>query len=150
MKVKGKDRLSKYLTDMVFVPYNIKFEPAETKFDWLSTDKKTVTEYVNCPYCGHNFTASFFYFLSKGLLEIYKDKNLLKIKKTLPIFIMYGSMDPVGEFGKGPKELYYFFIKNGYTTDIKSYEGFRHEIFNETNRTLAYSDLYDWLIKNIP
>ena len=102
-------------------------------------------KYLNNKYCGNIFTASYFYDLLKGLKEIHKESNLKKIPKSLNIYILAGSKDPVGENGKGIINLYNLYkkleIKN---VSYKLYDGARHEILNEINRDEVIND-----IKNI-
>jgi alpha-beta hydrolase superfamily lysophospholipase len=51
-------------------------------------------------------------------------------------------MDPVGQYGKGPRYVYKHLLLAG-CTDVceKSYEGARHELFNETCRDDAFADI---------
>ena len=66
--------------------------------------------------------------------------------KDLPIFFVAGSMDPVGDFGKGVLKVVAMFRKIGMkNVKVKLYEDDRHEILNETDRSQVYKDLYQWL-----
>ena len=66
--------------------------------------------------------------------------------KNLPVFFVAGSMDPVGDFGKGVLKVVDMFQKIGMkNVKAKLYEDDRHEILNETDRSQVYMDLYQWL-----
>ena len=66
--------------------------------------------------------------------------------KNLPVFFVAGSMDPVGDFGKGVLKVVDMFQKIGMkNVKVKLYEDDRHEILNETDRSQVYMDLYQWL-----
>ena len=64
----------------------------------------------------------------------------------LPTLIMSGDMDPVGNYGNGPKYVYKHLLVRGVTDlSLKLYEGARHELFNETNRESIFADMTEWL-----
>lgn len=88
-----------------------------------------------------------------GLMEaVYYDnqvKNVLKVSKDLPILIVSGDKDPVGDMGKGTIKVYRQYKKAGITDlSLKLYAGDRHEILNETDRKAVYSDIYKWVYKH--
>lgn len=61
MKLKGKKHRSQLLNKLTFGGYNKAFAPNRTNFDWLSRDERQVDLYIEDPYCGGIFTASFFH-----------------------------------------------------------------------------------------
>ncbi len=143
---KGKASRSKLMTGLSFKGYNDKFKPTKTPFDWLSRDDERNKNYWEDKYCGFICTNGFFYDML-SIIEFINTKDALnKFPKDLPLFFISGSMDPVGEFGKGVKKVY-----NNYKTlgvkDIKMklYEGGRHESLNETNRKEVYDDILSWI-----
>ena len=63
---------------------------------------------------------------------------------------MSGSMDPVGECGKGVEKAYNNFIEAGMNdVSIKLYPEGRHEMLNEINKKEVYSDVLAWLNSKI-
>ena len=65
---------------------------------------------------------------------------------SMPIFLIAGTMDPVGDYGKGVNEVYKKLKKTGHkNVTMKMYEGARHEILNEINRTEVFADIIEWL-----
>lgn len=145
MKIFGRRKQSKLMDKLSFGSFNNNFKPVRTNCDWLTRDEKEVDKYLNNKYCGNIFTASYFYDLLKGLKEIHKESNLKKIPKSLNIYILAGSKDPVGENGKGIINLYNLYKKLGIkNVSYKLYDGARHEILNEINRDEVIND-----IKNI-
>ncbi len=58
-----------------------------------------------------------------------------------PILLMSGAKDPVGNSGKGPKQVYSWLEKTGHQAELKLYEGGRHEMLNEINRKDVYGDI---------
>ena len=68
----------------------------------------------------------------------------------MPILLASGSMDPVGDYGKGVKEVYRMLKKTGHrNVSMKIYEDARHEILNEINRDEVYADIIEWLDEKI-
>ena len=66
--------------------------------------------------------------------------------KSLPTLIISGDMDPVGNYGKGPEEVYNRLLKAGCAdVSLKLYPGARHELFNETNREEVFDDIQSFL-----
>ena len=69
-----------------------------------------------------------------------------QVPKGLPILIMSGDMDPVGQFGEGPKKVAGWLREAGVRDlTLKLYEGARHELHNELNRDEVVADLMSWL-----
>ncbi|HHT65959.1 MAG TPA: alpha/beta hydrolase [Clostridiales bacterium] len=146
--MQGEKAKGKLLDRLTFGTYNKHFKPANTPFDWLSRDTAEVGKYIADPYCGGVFTASFFYDFFRGLNILYDSEQIDNIPKNLPIFILSGSMDPVGEFGKGVVRLVQLYHKHGLTdVSLKLYENARHEILNETNKDEVVEDILGWLNK---
>lgn len=136
---------SVFFDTMSFGAFNKPFE-LEGPMSWLSRDKAIVKEYVDSPYCGFVCSLKFFQDLFYGLGYIDKTKNNQHIRFSLPIYIVAGSEDPVGEKGKGPKAVADMYRKlHLEEVELTLYEGARHEILNETNRKDVYKDLKDWI-----
>ena len=64
-----------------------------------------------------------------------------------PLFIISGSEDPFGEYGKGTTRLYEMYKGIGITdVELKLYEGGRHEMINEINKEQVYEDITNCLM----
>jgi alpha-beta hydrolase superfamily lysophospholipase len=61
------------------------------------------------------------------------------------MLLMSGSMDPVGDFGKGVKKSADFYQDAGFLVNLKLYENGRHEMLNEINRSDVFNDIVNWL-----
>lgn len=142
----GEKAKSKLLDSMTFGTYNKSFSPCRTSYDWLSREPNKVDKYVKDPYCGGVFTTSFFYDFFKGLKSLYEKENINRIPKDLPVCILSGKMDPVGEFGKGIARLEKFYRDQGIIdVHVKIYDDSRHEILNETNKDEVTDDIIAWI-----
>ncbi|MDE5618197.1 MAG: alpha/beta hydrolase [Clostridia bacterium] len=64
------------------------------------------------------------------------------VSKDLPIFIISGDNDPVGDNGKLVNRLYDTYKEYGLKdVTIKLYNGARHELLNEINKDEVYADV---------
>ncbi len=144
--IKGKHAKSKLLYTMSFKDYNKHFKPTKTEYDWLSRDEQIVNKYASDEYCGWIPSNRFFYDVFDLMDFIVKKQNINKIPKNLPIFILSGENDPVGEFGKGPKRVANDYKKAGLNNlKLKLYPQGRHEMLNEINRQEVLNDILQWI-----
>ena len=61
-----------------------------------------------------------------------------------------GDMDPVGNWGKGIKEVRARLKKRNLEDfSSKLYKDYRHEILNETGKEIVYKDILNWLNRRI-
>jgi len=143
---KGWRYRSKFVNNLAIGNNNKKFEPSRTSCDWLSRDEKIVDAYVNDQRINFVFTLNAFYNMFKGILYLYKKENLKHMIRDLPILILSGEEDPVGDFGKAAVKVYDSFKKLGMNkVSMKLYEGARHEVLNEINRNKVYEDILKWV-----
>jgi alpha-beta hydrolase superfamily lysophospholipase len=147
-KSKGRNYRSKFVNNLSFGSYNKPFKPNRTDFDWLSVNEANVDKYIADEWCGAMFSVSYFMDLLRGFKDI--ASNYEVISPELPIYLIAGSMDPVGNLSKGVIKLEKVLKKN-FIKDVsmKLYEGKRHEILNEDNKEEVYNDVLTWLEKHI-
>lgn len=144
----GKKKRTTLLTYLSFGHFNKRIENKRTDKDWLSRNEEIVDRYINDPYCMQIFTTQFYFDLASGVLDINKNSNFSKLDKEVPILLVSGSMDPAGEYGKGPSEVLRKMRDAGVkNVDLHLFEGGRHEILNETNREEVFDFLLNWLKK---
>ncbi|MCL2130511.1 MAG: lysophospholipase, partial [Treponema sp.] len=127
-------------------PYNKFFKPNRTDADWLSRDKNEVDAYVADPLCGFLCSVGFYRDMAKALTRIHRKGDMEKIRKDLPIYIISGSADPVGDMGESTVALANAYRLLG-IEDLETvlYPDARHELFNETNRDEVIGSLLTWL-----
>ena len=148
VKLMGKRNKSQLMTQLTFGDFNKKYKDKKTNKDWLSKDESIVNQYINDPYCMQTFSSQFYNDLVEGLLEINQTSNIDKMNKDLPILLFAGDMDPVGNYGKGPQEVYDK-MKSCGVKDIElvMYEQGRHEMLNEINKMDVYQMILNWINK---
>lgn len=138
---------SHFLHKMAFDSYDKLFEGPS---GWLSRDQTVVKKYVEDPYCGFVCSLGMFKDLFFGLDYISRKKHNQWIRFTLPVYLVSGSEDPLGDHGKGPKKIATMFRRRQLEeVSVNIFEGARHEILNETNKEKVYDDLLDWISYHI-
>lgn len=69
-----------------------------------------------------------------------------RIPRSLPLFILSGAQDPVGEFGRGVRRVFCRYKKIGMTdAEMILYPDDRHEILNETDKENVWHDILSWI-----
>ncbi len=148
-KIKGDRYVSKFVTWVAFSSYN-KRTGSDHPFAWTSRDEKELAKRDADPFCNFPFTVSAMCDLI--LLQSLCNKKdwFTNIRKDLPILIVSGGEDPVGNYGKGVEEVYASLIEEGVTDVIrKLYPEMRHEILNEFGRENVMADVLDFLLSQI-
>ena len=70
--------------------------------------------------------------------------------KNLPILLISGEMDPVGDCGKGVMVTEKVMCKAGVKDiEVKMYPGLRHDILHEAIKEQVYADVYNWVTKKL-
>ncbi|MBP3853428.1 MAG: alpha/beta fold hydrolase [Erysipelotrichaceae bacterium] len=148
-KTRGDTYRSTILANLVLGSNNNAFEPARTRNDWLTKDEAIVDAYNENPLNNFLFTANGYINMFEGL--DYAINHVDAVPKDLPILVVSGAMDPVGNFGLGPKAVYDSYLDHGIVdVQLRLYENDRHEILNETNYQQVYRDLAAWIQDHIP
>ena len=144
--VQGWKHRSNLVNALAFGNFNKKIKPRTSVFDGLSTDRKTVEDYMNDPECGFTFTLNGFDTLSRLVYQLKKTEELKKIPPDLPILLISGEEDPTGDYGIGVKKIAQEYQDAGLTNvKVTLYEGMRHEVLNEQNYQEVYDSIYQWI-----
>ncbi|MCG7408673.1 lysophospholipase [Paenibacillus sp. ACRRX] len=149
--LKGAAHRSEFINNLAFGGFNRSFKPSLTPFDWLSRDEQEVQKYIDDPMCGYVCTVGFYYEFFCFLKEVHHPSTLAKVPLKLPVLIVSGSQDPVGNFGKGLRKLKALYKQLGVQeVSLILYPGARHELLNETNRDEVTLDCIEWLNRLLP
>lgn len=143
---KGERYRSRLINGMAFGLYNRRYKTRRSSFDWLTRENEVVDRYMEDPYCHFLFTINGFYNLFHLLKTVSSKEWAESVPKDLPILLLSGDMDPVGQFGKGVEKVARRLKEAGVRqVSCKLYKDARHEIINETNRDEVYRDLLQFL-----
>ena len=146
----GPMHVSRLLDRLAFGGYGKGITDRRTAFDWLSRDRERVDRYIADPMCGFTFTVNGFGALFELVLRLYSPENLAAVPRELPVYMVSGDADSVGDYGKGVRRAYDSLVAAGLTDiRLKLYPGGRHELLNETNRSQVMQDICRWVEENV-
>ncbi len=146
----GSKHVSTSINKIGFGAYNKRIVQPRTEFDWLTKDEALVDKYIADPLCGFTFTVNGFATLFELIARLHKRDNLLNVPQNLPILMVSGAEDPVGDYGEGVRRAYESLKAVGVKNIVlKLYEGDRHELLNELDRETVMQDILDWITANI-
>jgi alpha-beta hydrolase superfamily lysophospholipase len=151
--VKGWDYRSKFVDGLGVGGYNRAFEntvEAPTGVEWLSRDASQVAAYNSDPACGFMFSLSDYAMLF-DLISRAQAPSAVELPHELPLLLLAGEQDPVGSFGRAPRELAATYTAAGVEdVDLIMYPGARHELLHELNASEVTADLVAWLEAHTP
>ena len=144
--VKGERTRSKLIYSLALGSYNKGFDKSEGQNAWLSRDTEAIKGKSDDPLASFTFTVSGYYDLFTMLERCNSREWFREYPKEMRTLIMSGEADPVGNYGKGTREVYRKLMVAGASDlEIKLYPEARHELFNETNREEIFLDMKKWL-----
>lgn len=123
------EKPAKFIEKLSFGAYAKKFEDGE----WLSVDAENNAAYKSDRFCAFTCSNQFYKDFFKGLRSLYTKKYIARLPKELPVLLVSGGSDPVGNMGKGVKKLYRFYTEKAGMQDVSLvlFENSRHEFLNE-------------------
>lgn len=129
--------------------YHRRFEEGkDNPLCWLTSDVNIVNEYRSNPLTSFRFTCNGYKTLFTLIKKACKKKYAKTINKNLPMFVLAGKDDPVGNFGKDIYKIEKLYKSVGIKSiSIKLYNGMRHEIINEKNNVLPITDIINFIEK---
>ena len=129
---------------------NAAFEPARTPFDWLNRDQVVVDAFMADPLCFKELHPESLVSFLGTAPRLCDPVALRKIRGDLPIYLLSGSEDPVGQQLRGLHTLIGRYRDAG-LRDIAFdfYPGGRHEMLNEINRRQVQTRLLGWIFQTL-
>lgn len=133
-----------------FGSFNKKIKQPASSNAWLSKNEANVQAYDADEKCGFTFTNNGFYTLI-NLIDGATQRNWFKtIRSDLPLLLVSGEKDPVGNYGKIPRKIAVELTDNFFNdVTLRLYHDLRHEILNETEKEDIMNDIYDWLTNHL-
>ncbi len=146
-RLRGEKHISPLLDKIAFGGYNRRFggdSPDDPKL-WISTDRAVREAYYADPFCMFRFTVS----AMGDLIRLIKETNGAAWYRTLPasfpILLVSGEDDPVGNYGRGVREVARRLGEQGKTVTCRLYPGARHEILNDFTYETVRDDILAFL-----
>ena len=147
----GSKHVSHFIDKAAFGGYNKRIDSPRTSSDWLSRNTENVDRYIEDELCGFTFTVNGFQTLFELIRRLQKQENLEKVPQNLPILMVSGAEDPVGDYGKGVHKACDSLKRAGVKNiTVKLYENDRHELLNEDDAEVEMEDIWQWICKEIP
>ncbi len=143
---KGERHISPLVDKLAFGKYNERFGGGSDAdpSPWLTNDEAERKKYYADSFCTFKFTLS----AMGDLIRMNKNSNrsawYKNIAKDMPILLLSGDMDPVGNYGKGVKQVCDNLIKNGCDARCVLYKNARHEILNDSTYSNVKKDILDF------
>ena len=138
---RGERYRSTMLTAMMFGECIRRFKDEPIHNAWLSTNYDNVEEYNKDPLCGYKFTANGYRTVMELMAETYSPKGWVPAT-DIPVHFASGADDPFLNTPADFQKAVDYVRKNGYRhVSGNLYKGMRHEILNETNRELVWTDM---------
>jgi len=125
---------------------NAGFEPARTSSDWLSRDNAEVDAFINDPLCFPSLKPESMQSFLGAFPRLADPREIRKIRDDLPVYILSGGDDPVGQRLEGVRVLIDRYRSAGLASIAHDfYSGGRHEMLHEINRRDVITNLLVWL-----
>lgn len=141
----GPRHISQFIDRLVFGDYKKKKDNPNIKGSWLTTNLEDRKKYWSDDIGSFKFTNSAMGDLIKLMKYSNREAWFKKLPKDIPILLLSGDEDPVGNYGKGISHINDKLLKNGKNSKYILYKGARHEILND----LSYDDVINDIIEFI-
>ncbi len=144
---RGDKHISPLIENVAFGSYNKRFggdDPDDSK-KWLTNDESIRRIYYADKYCMFKFTVSAMGDLIKLIKCCNSNKWFKNIDEKMPILLVSGAEDPVGDYGKGVLKVEENLKKNGKNVICKLYDGARHEILNDFTYDTVKEDILSFI-----
>lgn len=143
---KGQHHRSALIHGMSFDAFDRKFAADGRRNAWVCSDDDALTAYNADPLCQFHFTLNGFVALFEVMEEAYGRKGWKMSNPDLPVMFISGTDDPclvnLEKFASAVENM----RKVGYrNVTSKAYDGMRHEILNETERSKVWADILDFI-----
>jgi alpha-beta hydrolase superfamily lysophospholipase len=128
--------------------FNESFEPARTRYDWLSRDDAEVDAYIADPLAGDEMPLTYDYAAGVFGMNVRANtaEGVAELPDGLPVLLLSGQRDPVGGVDAGHVTALAGLLRDrGLPVEQHVYPDARHEVFNETNRDEVVADLLAWI-----
>ena len=135
----GKHNRSNLLYTIAFGSYDKPFKADGIKNAWLTRDRAVIEKYNADPFCSYRFTVNGYLTLFTLLGKVSRKDWAREMPSELPMLIVSGEDDPVGNFSKGVRCVEERLRKAG-ASELSSmyFKGMRHEPHNETDNDNFY------------
>ena len=126
------DEADPALGGALFASMTERFDNVKYGNEWVCGDPYVQLDHLQDPFNAitkPTNNRSLLYF-QQMMLDISSIEWAERVPKTLPLYLIAGDQDPVGDYGKGVYTVTDWLWKTGHKPVTKLYTGYRHEIHN--------------------
>ncbi len=149
--LKGERYISNFVYNLAFASYNKRFGGGtdDDPSPWLTRDMEQRKKYYADKFCTFRFTVSAMYDLILLNKITNSDEWYSNVPKDLPILLVSGENDPVGDYGEGVKQVSRQLKDRGIEAECILYPDARHEILNDSTYNQVKNDILDFLKEKV-
>lgn len=128
----GFDKTTGLVRRLSFGTYNQKCKPNRTDADWLCSDETELDKYLADPLVRKDISAGLFWELLGSMKRTGSATEYDGWDRNLPVLLISGQDDPVGDGGKGVRAIYNRMQKAGMEqVTLKLFPDARHDLLHE-------------------
>lgn len=152
IKKAGFDMTTDQVRQLSFGTYNQKFKPNRTTADWLCADETELNKYLADPLVRKDISAGLFWELLGSMKRTGSACEYDGWDTGLPVLLVSGQDDPVGEGGKGVQAIYNHMKKAGLEdVTLKLFPSARHDLLHE-EKNCGYEvrcHIAEWIVSRM-
>lgn len=150
VKAHSRSYHSRFLRNIIFGGYSLPFLYEGSVCAWVSRLPEAGLQYKQDEFCNFIPSIGLFQEMFRGMKEMDDPANFSRIPKDIPMLILWGEQDPIGNFGRGMRRLEKQ-LKSCGCQEITAvpYPGARHELLHEKNTGEVLADIHSWIRQQI-
>lgn len=141
---KGKDSVASMVEKLSFERFKKRFDTGS----WVTSDEEETKKFYADELNGTPFSYGFYASLFSHQLKHPNKKALANVDKRLPILLLSGQDDVIGDMGKGTTKLFDAYKSCGLNVKMHLYPNLRHAILQECEKTKIFDEILSFLDKN--
>ena len=143
--IRGPKYYSNFIKNVAFGSYNARCPKEEGPHAWLTNDAEIRDKYHNDKFCTFELTVSAMHDLISLTYKSNREGWFKNVAKKMPILLVSGEDDVVGDYSKGVIAVNDKLLKHGADVRMKIYKNNRHELLNDNAREECTSDILNFI-----
>ena len=144
-RIHGGNHRSGYVEKLIYRRLNRKFRKENDELSWFSEEENRRRQYERDERCNFTFTVSAMENIFAMLSLVSTEHWYRSVSRNLPILLVSGKEDPVGDFGKGVTQVYDHLCRNHTKVEMYLYENVRHELQEDEKNQFIFEDILSWM-----
>ncbi len=144
-RMEGAKKESRFLKSNLCRKLNRRFRSEQDHWSFLAADEGARKEYSRALSDKITLTVAAYEDIFKILVLASTKKKYEDINQEIPILLISGAEDSIGNFGKGVEEVRRRLEDTHHHTMMKLYEGMRHNITDEPGKEMVFYDMLEWM-----